>query len=107
MDKKPSKSSFVDEGNNISLHWTYRLDGTLRTAAFRLPPSITIAVKHTSGLTVGPAYINRTLVDISDNETTITILAVDRLDSGRYEYQITNSKFASATSDVMIAVRCK
>lgn len=83
------------------------MDGKFRSAEFRLPPAITIALKDNSGLAVNPAYSNRTQGIISDNETTITLIGVDRSDSGRYQFQITNRKLEFVSSEVEIEVQCK
>ena len=105
--KVPSNPSFVDEGNNITLHWTYNIDGAFRDGTFSLQPAITIALKDGSGLTVVPAYVNRVEVDTSDSEATITLLGVNRSDDGVYRYRLRNTALVFKESDVKIFVRCK
>ena len=105
--KEPSNSSFVHEGNNLTLQWTYNIDGTLRSAQFVFLPSATIAVKDANGFAVAPAYVNRTLVVISDSETKVTLFGIDRSDSGNYRCTIINNHLLSADSDVEILVQCK
>ena len=104
---EPLKPSFVNEGKNITLHWTYNIDGTFQQGEFRLIPSKIIARKTDSGLTVNSGYQNRITVVASASETTITLHAVTRLDSGDYRYTIENNNFESAESDVEVTVRCK
>ena len=105
---EPSKPSFVNEGNNITLQWTYNIDGTFGKGEFRLLPSTIIATKTSSGLTVvSPAYLNRITMVASDSETTITFLAVARSDSGDYRYTINNNFLEFAESNVEISVLCK
>ena len=66
-----------------------------------------IARKTDSGLAVNSAYQNRFTMVASASETTITLHAVTRLDSGDYRYTIENNNLDSAESEVEIAVRCK
>ena len=105
--RQPSNPSFVHEENDLTLTWTFNLDGTLRSAQFQFLPATTIALKDVSGLTFGDGYTNRTLVVITESETNITLLAMDKSDSGNYRYLITNNGLASAGSDVEIIVQCK
>ena len=104
---EPSKPSFVNEGNNITLQWTYNIDGTFKDGTFVLLPSTTIALKDGSGVTVVPSYQNRVLMVASASKTTITLLGVNRSDSGTYQYTIRNTALAFIDSDVQILVRCK
>ena len=99
----------VKEGNNITLQWTYNIDGTFEQGEFRLiqPKVKVIARKTDSGLAVNSAYRNRITVVASASETRITLHAVTRLDSGDYRYTIENNNFDTAESEVEISVRCK
>ena len=105
--KEPTNPSVVDEGDNITLYWIYSIGGTFRDSQFLLLPSTTIAIKDGSGLAVVPAYQNRAQVEITDNETTISLLAVSRLDSGNYRYKIRNTLLDFKDSTVEISVQCK
>ena len=105
--QEPSNPSLVDEGDNITLHWIYNIDGTFRDSQFLLVPSTTITVKDDSGLAVVPSYQNRAQVEISASEAIITLLAVSRLDSGNYRYTIRNTLLYFTVSEVEISVQCK
>ena len=102
-----SNPSFVDEGNNITLHWIYNTDGAFREGQFSLLPSTTIALKDNSRLTAAPAYLSCVQEVINESEATITLLAVSRSDYGDYQYTIENTALEFKQSVVKIFVRCK
>ena len=106
--EEPSNPSRVNEGNNITLRWTYNIDGTFRDSTFTsLRTGDTIALKDSSGLTVVPAFSDHVQVIISDSEATLTLLHVNRSDDGDYQYFIRNTNFRSTTSTVNVFVQCK
>ena len=109
--KQPGNPSYVDEGDNITLRWTYNIDGTLREGQFSLLPSTIIAVKDGSGLTVvpGTGYENRIVMIVSESETNITLVAVNRSDTGTYSYMIKNNvfQFQDSTVAISVRIRCK
>ena len=72
-------------------------------------PSTIIAVKDGSGLTVvpGTGYENRIVMIVAESETNITLVAVNRSDTGTYAYRIKNNVFQFVDSDVPISVQCK
>ena len=105
--EEPSNPSRVDEGDNITLRWTYNIDGTFRNSVFELSTGETIALKDGSGLTVAPAFSGRVQVFISDSEATLTLLRVKRSDDKEYRYRIQNTAIQAAQSVVNVFVQCK
>ena len=106
--EEPSNPSRVDEGDNITLRWSYNIDGTFRDSTFTLVRTgVTIALKDGSGLTVAPSFSGRVQVIISDSEATLTLLHVNRTDNGDYRYSIRNTALRSAESVVNVFVQCK
>ena len=106
--EEPSNPSRVDEGDNITLRWSYNIDGTFRDSTFTLVRTgVIIALKDGSGLAVAPSFSGRVLVIISDSEATLTLLHVNRTDNGDYRYSIRNTALRSAESVVNVFVQCK
>ena len=106
--EEPSNPSRVNEGDNITLRWTYNIGGTFRDSTFTLVRTgSTIALKDSSGLIVVPAFSDHVQVIISDSEAALTLLHVKRLDDGDYRYSIRNTVLSSAASVVNVVVQCK
>ena len=104
--EEPSNPSRVDEGDNITLRWTYNIDGTFRDSTFTRAGD-TIAVKDSSGTAVAADFSDRVQVIISDSEAALTLLHVNRSDDGDYQYFIRNTNLRSTTSVVNVFVLCK
>ena len=106
--EEPSNPSRVNEGDNITLRWTYNIDGTFRDSTFTLVRTgNTIALKDSSGLTVAPRFSDHVQVIISDSEAALTLLHVNRSDDGDYEYHIRNTALGIKKSVVNVFVQCK
>ena len=105
--EEPPNPSRVDEGDNITLRWTYNIDGTFRDSRFALGTGEVIALKDISGFTVVPEFSDRVQVFISDSEATLTLLHVNRSDGRDYQYIIQNTAFRSASSVINVFVECK
>lgn len=105
--EQPPNPSRVDERDDITLRWTYNIDGTFRNSVFSLSTGETIALKDGSGLTVAPAFSDRVQVYISDSEATLTLLHVNRSDDKEYLYRIQNTALQATESVVNIFVQCK
>ena len=106
--EEPSNPSIVNEGDNVTLRWTYNIDGTFRDSRFTvLGTGEVIALKDGSGFGVAPAFSGRAQAFISDSEATLTFLHVNRSDDREYRYSIQNDAFLSAASVVYVFVRCK
>ena len=105
--EEPPSPSRVDEGDNITLRWTYNIDGTFRDSRFALGTGDVIALKDTSGFAVVPEFSDRVQVFISDSEASLTLLHVNRSDGRDYQYLIQNTALRSASSVVNVFVQCK
>ena len=105
--EEPPNPSRVDEGDNITLRWTYSIDGTFRDSRFTIGSGQVIALKDGSGVNVVPEFSDGVQVFISDSEATLTLLHVNRSDGREYQYVIQNTAFRSATSVVNVFVQCK
>ena len=105
--EEPPNPSRVDEGDNITLRWTYSIDGTFRDSRFTIGSGQVIALKDGSGVYVVPEFSDRVQVFISDSEASLTLLHVNRSDGREYQYLIQNTAFRSASSVVKVFVQCK
>lgn len=111
--QEPLSPQNVIEGENVTLYWTYNLGGTFEQAQLRKVAADgktkTILNKHqTNNPTITSDFKNRFHVKIiSDTETSVTITAIPRSDSGAYQYQITNDNGDGDISNVEISVLCK
>ena len=104
--EEPSNPSRVDEGDNITLRWTYNIDGTFRDSTFTRAGA-TIALKDSSGLAVAAEFSDHVQVIILDSEAALTLLHVNRSDDEEYQYFIRNTNLRSTTSAVNVFVQCK
>ena len=106
--EEPSNPSLVDEGDNITLRWTYNIDGTFRDSVFTsVRTGATIALKHSIGLAVATEFSDHVQVIISDSEAALTLLHVNRTDNGDYRYSIRNTALEATESVVSVFVQCK
>jgi len=106
---KPSDPSFVREWDNITLKWNYTIDGSIGQAQFaNATDDETIAAKFGSGdVIVASDYQERFNADVSNTLAQLTILTVQRSDSGRYKFLLTSSKFDTISDTVELKVQCK
>jgi len=106
---KPSDPSFVRELDNITLKWNYTIDGSIGQAQFaNATDDETIAGKFGDGdVNVVSDYQERFRADISNNLAQLTILTVQRSDSGRYKFLLTSSKFGTIQDTVELKIQCK
>ena len=104
--EEPSNPSRVNEGDNITLRWTYNIDGTFRDSTFTRAGA-TIALKDRSGLAVAAEFSDHVQVIILDSEAALTLLHVNRSDDEEYRYFIRNTALRATTSVVNVFVQCK
>jgi len=107
---KPSNPSFVREWDNITIKWNYTIAGSLGQARFKnVTDGSTIAGKFGDGdVTVTANYQERFRADISNTLAQLTILTVQRSDSGTYEIVLTPQDFSGDHTDqVELEVQCK
>lgn len=106
--EEPSNPSLVDEGDNITLRWTYNIDGTFRDSVFTsVRTGATIALKQSMGLAVATEFSDHVQVIISESEAALTLLRVNRTDNGDYRYSIRNTALEATESVVSVFVQCK
>ena len=108
--KKPLSPYEVPESGTAILNWTYSLDGTFRQATLTKNGDgggIVVDKLLTTDATVSAAYEDRFHVQISDTQTSLTIVAIPRSDSGTYEYKVVNNQLEEIKHEVTISVLCK
>ena len=109
----PPDPFYVLEGNNITFVWRYNFDGTFRSVVFRFIGSSTNLVilnKHDINLDAAvplPVYQGRIQENINATRAEITIFALQRSESAKYEIELVNSNFLPANDRVTVQVRCK
>ena len=106
---KPSNPTFVSEWGNITLKWNYTIDGSIGQAQLsNATDDSSIAAKFGDGdVIVGPNYQVRFRADISNTLAQLTILTVQRSDSGRYRFLLTSTKVVTISNEVELTVQCK
>ena len=106
---KPSDPTFVSEGENITLKWNYTIDGSIgQTQFLNATDDSTIAAKFGDGdVNVVSKYQERFKADISNTLAQLTILTVQRSDSGRYKIILTSTKLVTISNGVELKVQCK
>ena len=109
----PANPTYVVEGNNISLKWSYVLTGSVRRIELYLVQGgvspLYILEYKTPNLPqhIDAAYTDRLgPVNITDTQSSITILRANRADSGTYGLQIVLFSFRKSGS-VDVEVQCK
>jgi len=108
---KPSNPFFVLEGRDISLVWSYTLDGTIGSAEFF---NVTgggndnIGKRFSPGsITPRPNYQARFRAEVSNTQAQLRILKVQISDQGKYELDIAATGVGGLTHVVEVIVQCK
>ena len=99
------------EGRDISLVWSYTLDGTIGSAEFF---NVTgggndeIGKRFSPGsITPRPNYQARFRAEVSNTQAQLRILAIQISDQGRYELDIAVTGLGGLTHVVEVIVQCK
>ena len=113
----PSSPLYLVENDNITLQWTYSLDGShldqvevLFTSDSPSLPAQRVARYRSGGTTqVASSVQDRFIFNFTDSQSTMTILRSQRSDSGKYELIISPDDFAATTikDEIKISVKCK
>ena len=114
----PSSPLYPVENDNITLQWTYSLDGSpldqvevLFTSDSPSLPTRRVARYRRGGtIQVASDAQDRFIFNITDSQSTIMkILRLQRSDSGTYKLTVTPDDFAATTirNAVKISVKCK
>ncbi len=110
FNSKPDKPALVKEMDNVTLEWTYTLDGTIFSAFFYniTLNQITIARRGSVGeAIVAPDYQERFRAEISDTQALLTIVGTQRSDRGEYEFNLETDKFVALVDAVKLFVQCE
>ena len=113
----PSSPLYPVENDNITLQWTYTLDGSplddIEVIFTPDSPSLSakrVARYRSGGTTQVDSEIqDRFVFSFTDSQSTMTILRSQRSDSGTYELTVVPNvlNVASITDEVKISVKCK
>ena len=107
---KPPNPTFVVEKQDISLVWRYTLDGTLALAKFSNVTGVTMLIGKAisvGSVNVEFSFPERFRADVSNTQAQLTILAVQRSDQGKYEFDITPTGSGSLEHVVEVIVQSK
>ena len=111
----PSSPLYPVENDNITLQWTYTLDGSpLDQIEVIFTPELLSAVRlarYRSGGTtqVASEVQDRFVFNLTDSQSTMTILRSQRSDSGTYRFRVSPDVLnqGSINNVVKISVKCK
>ena len=105
------------ENDNITLQWTYTLDGSplddVEVIFTSDSPSLSVqrVARYRRGGTtqVASNVQDRFVFSLTDSQSTMTILRSQRSDSGTYELTVSPDDFTTITikDSVKISVKCK
>ena len=100
------------EGQNITLEWTYTLDGSFGAAKFSIvsddgTESVMWKSLRYGIIIVNPKYQERFKAEATDTRAELTILAVQRSDEETYQLNILPTGLGSILEKVMLVVNCK
>ena len=101
------------EGSNVTLVWQYNLDGLLDEVTLEFIGTtaiLTIVDKHDINLNAAvpeSVFQGRIQENINATRAEITILALNRSESGGYEITLINSRRQRARNRVTVQVQCK
>lgn len=100
---------YTSEGNNITLEWRYTFGSGSFSQLQLFGKSIVIVYKSGPAKDpyIAPAYRDRLLANVTDTDTSITFLTVNRTDSVTYTLTLISSFIEIASSQVEISVKCK
>ena len=110
---RPSNPSTVLEGHNLTLHWSYDLDGqgnviTLISNVTGGSGKNVVSRTGSSDAIVRAGYENQFIASISDTEAILTILAVPRsVNEEKYRLLILATINTLTSVDVDISVLCE
>ena len=109
----PPDPFYVLEGNNITFVWQYNLSAAFHSVALRFVDSsaiLTIVYKHKINLDAAVSlsvYQGRILENINATRAEITIFALQRSESGKYDIELIDTTFQPVTDRVTVQVQCK
>ena len=113
----PSSPLYPVENDNITLQWTYSLDGALLdeveisfAADSPSRPAQRVARYRSGGTTqVANDFQDRSVCSLTDSQSTVIIQYSQKSDSGTYELTVNpdDVNLAAIVNEVKISVKCK
>ena len=113
----PSSPLYPVENDNITLRWTYTLGSSPldQVEVIFTPDSPSLSARRVARYKSGGAtqvvsdFQDRFVVNLTDSQSTITILRSQRSDSGTYELSVVPEDLDATTvkDKVKISVKCK
>ena len=108
----PSNRSYATEGQNLTLVWTYTLDGAVALAQFNIitesGSGLLIGKRFGPGvITVEPEYQVRFRAQATDTRAELNIFAVQRSDEATYRLNVIPTGSGSLVQLVVLIVSCK
>ena len=99
----------VVEGESVTLEWTYNSGG----GGFRLAEFDTQGVSfivdrfRQEPVAINLAFVGRVTANITETNASITFLAINRSDSGPYNFKIENENRGGVARPLDIDVQCE
>ena len=108
----PVSPIYVLEGQNLTLRWTYTLDGTVGFAQFFNAscsgPNAAIGRIFGPGIiTMEPKYQGRFTGHVTNTRAELTILSAQRSDQSTYKISVFPTGSGSLVHQVDVFVQCK
>ena len=108
----PSNRSYATEGQNLTLVWTYTLDGTVGLAQFNIitDSGSVVLIGNTFGpgvITVEPEYQARFRAQATNTRAELNIVQVQREDEATYRMNLIPTASGSLSQLVVVIVNCK
>ena len=97
------------EGESVNLKWTYSIGG----GGFRQAELVTqgepfvVDRLRQEPIAIGPAFVGRVTANITETNTSITFLAVNRSDSRTYDFIVHNENRLTDDRALEIQVQCE
>ena len=100
----PSSPVIVVEGESVTLEWTYNTGGS----AFFLAEFDTQGVSFiVEPVAINSEYVGRVTANVTETNASITFLAVNRKDSGTYDFTVQNENRYGSMRTLDIEVQCE
>lgn len=108
----PISPIYVLEGQNLTLRWTYTLDGTIGFAQFFNAscsgPNAAIGRRFGPGIIImEPKYQGRFTGHVTNTRAELTILSAQRSDQSTYKISVVPTGSGSLVHQVDVFVQCK
>lgn len=100
------------EGQNLTLEWTYTVDGSLGSAKFAIVNDdgselVFWKIFDNGIISIKPEYQERFKAKATDTRAELTILAAQRSDEATYRFNILPTGDGSILEEVILVINCK